>query len=63
MDTYLRNMGLALDGLVDYVVNTTILEFYHTALHDPCQNLLVGQQPFAGRIIFGIGAALNIMSQ
>ena len=63
MNAYFRNMGLALDVLIDYVINAAILKLHNTALHYSGQKLLVGQQPFAGRIIFGIGAALNIMSQ
>ena len=51
------------DVLVDYVVNAAVLKLYHAALHDPGQKLLVGQQPFAGRVILSIGAAFDIMSQ
>ena len=63
MNADFRNMGLALDVLVDYVIDATIPELYNAALHNPRQKLFVGQQPFASCIIFGIGAALDIMSQ
>ena len=62
MDADFCNVGLALDVLVDYVIDATIPELYHAALHDPGQKILVGQKPFAGSVILGICTALDILS-
>ncbi len=51
------------DVLVDYVVNAAVLKLYHAAPHDSGQKRLVGQKPFAGCIILGIGAAFDVLRQ